>query len=144
MNQLDFWMENTESNPEDDMFIECRHCSEVKPREEFRLYRRATGDDRDCRSTSCKECQRSNGRLVDMLRKTAPPMSEGCDVCGKKGKLVLDHCYQDKKFRGWLCHHCNLAIGILGDTVEGLNKAIEYLRRGEKKNGTITTAELDE
>ena len=71
-------------------------------------------------------------------------MSEGCDICGKKGRLVLDHCYKDKKFRGWLCHHCNLAIGILGDTVEGLNKAIGYLKRGEKKDGTITTTKLDE
>lgn len=118
---------------EDDTSVEntilCRHCSKVKPREAFRLYRRATGD-RECRSTSCKECQKHNNRVVNSIRKTAPPMTDHCQCCLKSGtKLVLDHCYETETFRGWLCSHCNLSIGLLGDNIQGLNKAITYLSR---------------
>jgi hypothetical protein len=31
--------------------------------------------------------------------------------------------------RGWLCDPCNIAIGNLGDTLEGVLKAVEYLRK---------------
>ena len=112
--------------PED--AILCRHCFRVKPREAFRLYRRATGD-RECRSTSCKECQKHNSRVVNAIRKSAPAMTDHCQCCGKSGtKLVLDHCYETETFRGWLCSHCNLSIGLLGDNIQGLQRAIKYLR----------------
>ena len=125
--QGDLFQEFAEEEDPDKSHITCRHCGEVKPREEFRLYRRATGD-RESRSTSCKKCQKYNGIVVENIRKTAPPVSECCDICGKKTKLVLDHCYKNETFRGWLCHHCNLAIGILGDDVEGLERATKYIK----------------
>jgi hypothetical protein len=116
-----------DENPAKEDYILCRHCHKVKPREAFRLYRRATGD-RESRSTSCKECQKYNNSVVNRIRKTAPPAPDSCQCCGKTGvKLVLDHCYETEKFRGWLCPHCNLSIGLLGDNVEGLQRAIEYL-----------------
>ena len=117
---------------EDDAPVEnsilCRHCHKTKPREAFRLYRRATGD-RECRSTSCKECQKHNNRVVNTIRKTAPPMTDHCQCCKKTNtKLVLDHCYETETFRGWLCSHCNMSIGLLGDNIQGLDKAIAYLK----------------
>lgn len=56
-----------------------------------------------------------------------------CDCCGNppgesKG-LCLDHCHSTTKFRGWLCHRCNLGIGLLGDSIEGIDKARAYLQR---------------
>ena len=112
-----------------DAYIRCRHCDTVKPRDMFRLYRRATGD-RECRSTSCKQCQQYNGRVVRAIRKTAPPIPDHCECCGKaNGKLVLDHCYDTETFRGWLCSHCNLSIGLLGDTAAGLQRAMDYLTK---------------
>ena len=116
--------------PDDVESIVCRHCKVEKPKSAFRLYRRATGDYRDCRSTSCKQCQKYNNDLVNKIRKTAPPMADKCQCCSKKSeKLVLDHCYKTEKFRGWICHHCNLSIGHLGDDIEGLQMAIEYLKK---------------
>ena len=117
-----------EDNPAKTGDIKCRHCSQVKPREAFRLYRRATGD-RESRSTSCKDCQKYNNSVVNDIRKTAPPMTDHCQCCGKTDtKLVLDHCYETEKFRGWLCPHCNLSIGLLGDNEAGLQRAIDYLK----------------
>jgi hypothetical protein len=118
------WLDDT--LPDD--AIECRHCKQVKPREAFRLYRRATGD-RECRSTSCKECQKRNLRIVNEIRKTAPPKPDKCQCCGKEdNKLVLDHCYETETFRGWICSHCNLSIGLLGDNIQGIKRAINYLK----------------
>ena len=39
----------------------------------------------------------------------------------------MDHCHKTKKFRGWLCNQCNFSIGGLGDDVEGVIKALNYL-----------------
>jgi hypothetical protein len=57
---------------------------------------------------------------------------DNCECCGKtNGKRVLanDHCHETGVFRGWLCDSCNLGIGRLGDSIESLQKAIDYLKR---------------
>jgi hypothetical protein len=53
-----------------------------------------------------------------------------CDLCGRKPKkLVTDHDHESKRLRGLLCIACNAALGQLGDTAEGLKKALAYLKR---------------
>lgn len=57
-----------------------------------------------------------------------------CECCGrrKRGKaLSLDHCHTSGHFRGWLCDKCNLGIGLLGDDMEALERALLYLRAAE-------------
>jgi hypothetical protein len=39
----------------------------------------------------------------------------------------IDHEHDSKLIRGILCHPCNLGIGGLGDTLEGVQKAVNYL-----------------
>lgn len=57
-----------------------------------------------------------------------------CNVCqtdkpgGPNHKFNIDHCHQTGKIRGVLCTGCNTAIGRLGDTIEGLMRAVEYLK----------------
>lgn len=53
-----------------------------------------------------------------------------CAVCRKKWhrKLYVDHCHETNRVRGLLCGPCNTAIGQLGDTVEGLERALAYLK----------------
>lgn len=55
--------------------------------------------------------------------------SDVCEICGKDHDLVYDHCHVSMKFRGVLCRSCNRAIGSLGDTLDSLEKAVEYLRK---------------
>jgi hypothetical protein len=59
------------------------------------------------------------------------PRPAACECCGGNGKraLSLDHCHSTGQFRGWLCDNCNLGIGKLGDSVEALQRALEYLKR---------------
>jgi Recombination endonuclease VII len=59
------------------------------------------------------------------------PMPDACEVCdrGREGRsLHEDHDHVTGLFRGWLCYPCNTALGKLGDTVEGVMRAVEYLR----------------
>ena len=59
-----------------------------------------------------------------------------CGICRKdvsgttksgRQEANVDHDHETGRFRGILCHRCNVSLGALGDSVEGLNKAICYL-----------------
>jgi len=95
---------------------------------------------------TCRKCEAKKRKLTRCLRESAPPIPDCCDCCGvyfkslesnvKRNKSIpptyLDHCHDTDVFRGWLCHKCNVGIGLLGDTLEGLNKAIAYLEKFER------------
>ena len=59
-----------------------------------------------------------------------------CDLCGidfsrKKSKHTprnIDHDHDTGKVRGVLCSGCNLGLGKLGDNIEGVKKALAYLK----------------
>lgn len=53
--------------------------------------------------------------------------SVGCQICGSIKELCYDHDHSTMEFRGVLCRSCNKAIGALGDTEEGVRKALSYL-----------------
>ncbi len=73
------------------------------------------------------------------------PRPPFCEICGRppEGRggnaqvLHLDHCHETGAFRGWLCTKCNLALGALGDNIEGLRKALAYLERFEKEQANV-------
>ena len=59
-----------------------------------------------------------------------------CAICGGEGfkmnegvrhGLNLDHCHATGKVRGWLCHNCNRALGLLQDSPELMRRAAEYV-----------------
>ena len=52
-----------------------------------------------------------------------------CAICGLKPdyRLCVDHRHDTGKVRGLLCRTCNKAIGQLGDTPDGLKRALKYL-----------------
>lgn len=61
--------------------------------------------------------------------------SNKCAICkssdtGRKTSVLflVDHDHKTGKVRGLLCHKCNAAIGMLRDSIEILNFAIEYLK----------------
>lgn len=57
------------------------------------------------------------------------PEPSRCECCDRLyGKAMrLDHDHETGLFRGWLCNRCNLAIGLLGDTLQGTQNAVSYL-----------------
>jgi hypothetical protein len=84
--------------------------------------------------------QENRERLVQMKRDrrcngvTGREEVTMCACCGATepgGRANQWHCDHDHvtgKFRGWLCDRCNRGIGLLGDNIESLERALEYLR----------------
>ena len=50
-----------------------------------------------------------------------------CAICFEDKPLVIVHDHATGDVRGLLCHSCNTGIGHLGDTAEGLQRALDYL-----------------
>jgi hypothetical protein len=55
-----------------------------------------------------------------------------CAICGEDSdkKLVVDHDHDSGQVRGLLCGRCNHGLGMLGDNVEGVRRALDYLTKG--------------
>ena len=109
----------------------CLVCGILKPATDFPR----NPHHKDGLDGRCRDCIRKRASIVKRIRNdpSTPPKSETCDCCGvvptKDNPLHLDHDHQTGKFRGWLCGRCNRSIGQLGDSVEGLMRAIHYLQR---------------
>ena len=52
-----------------------------------------------------------------------------CAICRKPfaERPFIDHDHETDKVRGILCRSCNTGLGLLGDTVERLSLALDYL-----------------
>lgn len=54
-----------------------------------------------------------------------------CNICNDPesytGSLHVDHCHTSGLLRGLLCGRCNRAIGLLGDDVESLERALHHV-----------------
>lgn len=64
---------------------------------------------------------------------TVPAMPLFCEACGSRAthgrNFHLDHDHGTGKFRGWLCHGCNTALGGARDMPEILRKLATYLEQ---------------
>jgi len=57
-----------------------------------------------------------------------------CDLCNRpfnrlKKEPKIDHCHETNLVRGVLCSSCNTGLGLLGDNISSLTKAIDYLNK---------------
>lgn len=53
-----------------------------------------------------------------------------CAICGRMGKtreISVDHDHKTGLVRGRLCMRCNKGIGMFGDDLELVTKALKYL-----------------
>ena len=66
-----------------------------------------------------------------------------CAICKspEPGHLhfSVDHDHKTGKLRGLLCNNCNRGLGMLGDNVERIKRALEYLTSKKEKNATSNT-----
>jgi hypothetical protein len=126
----------------------CTRCGEDKQLSEFQTEKRSS----DGVTSRCKQClsayqkswyQEKGGMYHRVSRYGITPdeyhemLEEQLSCCGccgspdprRKAGFVIDHDHNTGKIRGLLCHNCNIGIGQLGDSLDGLNKAVAYLRR---------------
>ena len=102
----------------------CSYCGKRKNKGSFPkhcMYK-------DKLDTRCKKCVKKHSRVRSQLHKEAPEKPQVCECCGKIPiQWCLDHDHSDDTFRGWLCKKCNEGLGKLGDNLEGIVKAMNYL-----------------
>lgn len=102
----------------------CSYCGKRKNRKSFPKHSMY----KDKLDSRCRKCVKKHSKVRSGLHKIAPPKPEFCECCGKvPHKWCLDHDHSDDSFRGWACEACNTGIGKLGDNLEGLVKAVNYL-----------------
>ena len=103
----------------------CVKCKQVLHESKYRF----RPERANYRVKECKDCEKVTAKETASIRKTAPPQTDACECCGKKTtEMRMDHCHETVVFRGWLCQSCNWGIGNLGDNLEGVTKAVRYLK----------------
>ena len=118
----------------------CKLCLLEKDVEHFsKLKNRKTKDGKNVIVSKCKKCKTTEIKVIHKLKKIyKKPIHKHCYCCGKYCEnLVLDHDHKTNKFRGWLCKSCNVGIGYLGDNIEGLLNAIQYIKQSSIKQEIV-------
>jgi len=102
------------------------------------------------RRPECRICTKKIARGKSEAAKVAKltgipykaPEGTRCALCCKPAKrgdaLVFDHDHVTNTFRGYLHNSCNRSLGVLGDDVESLLRAVNYLNRTENLNVVVT------
>ncbi len=89
-------------------------------------------------STARRRNIRKYGITIDEYDELLVKQAGVCAICGQhetrkiKGKLIslaVDHDHETGKIRGLLCAECNMAIGLLHESITALKTAINYLQR---------------
>jgi transcription elongation factor Elf1 len=119
----------------------CNVCHKYLDTELFDINQVGKGD-RIVRRPSCKFCRieidgaalliaernRMN-RMKPELKKFTCPICEKTTIAGFTSKVVIDHDHITGYARSWICDSCNTGLGRFKDSVELLNKAIDYLTK---------------
>jgi len=118
----------------ENMIQECRVCNEFLTQNNFSVEGKIDKYGRTNLRTICLTCDNKNRNTIKFLKNhpDTPPPGPNCDCCGLPfgdKKPTLDHDHKTGKFRGWVHSNCNAALGKLGDNVEGVQKALDYLKR---------------
>ena len=52
-----------------------------------------------------------------------------CEICNERPATCIDHCHDTGKVRGLVCNKCNSGLGLLGDNLDSLMAAVNYLKK---------------
>lgn len=131
----------------------CRKCGEEKPTTEYRQANNIliSGQRSKHLRSYCVTCEKKRARdhMFKLLRgisheeRDALLKSQGgaCAVCetktpGSKKGWHVDHCHTSQRIRGILCATCNIALGMVNDSVDRLSLLTQYLLRHQQQGAT--------
>jgi hypothetical protein len=120
--------------------IKCNYCNEFHTQKQREIWKNA-------HSLRCKfykppnwsglekvdsDLRRIYGITLEQYNLLLNHQEGKCAICSKyigceRKRINIDHDHNTNRVRGLLCNSCNTALGRLGDSVEGLLKAINYL-----------------
>lgn len=114
----------------------CKVCASTRAKQWFR-----DNPERTAASKRRWNLWKNYGVTVEEYEALLAAQNGVCAICGngqqarptvgavQRSRLSVDHCHDSDRVRGLLCDTCNRAIGLLGDRVDLLRKAIDYLER---------------
>ena len=110
-------------------------ASKEKNREKIKAYNKAYCEKNKERKKA-NQLKRSFGIGLHEYNLMLTEQKGKCACCGiHQNELTMsfavDHDHDTGLIRGLLCGNCNTAIGKLGDNIEGLMKALNYLEKHE-------------
>ena len=119
----------------------CKAC-------DLRLHKEYCEKNKDAIREQRKRFRRDNRQRLSIAKNRAkcPPelfnrlfedQKGSCAICGlhqskMRRRIAIDHNHETNKIRGLLCDNCNRCLGLLKDSKEVLQSAIEYLMKHEK------------
>ena len=133
--------ESERFNPDFSGSKTCKKCNESKLKHNFLLNKSS----KDGFNGWCKRCTKDStiknkySISLEDYKSILNSQNNKCAICstsipgGPSNKFVIDHCHKTNKVRGLLCNRCNTGLGKLGDTVESLERALEYLKFNSDK-----------
>lgn len=83
--------------------------------------------------------KRKYGITIEEFDKMYEMQKGLCKICVQPERtvrnrtLAVDHCHKTGIIRGLLCSHCNRALGLLGDDVNLLKIAYNYLKESQNE-----------
>ncbi len=108
---------------------ECKECARLES-VQYRIKNR----EKYLRTASNSQLKKNYGFSLEKYEELLEKQNGKCAICGDASpkqknikRFAVDHCHTSKKIRGLLCANCNKGIGLLGDNIEILEKAIKYL-----------------
>ena len=120
---------------------QCSDCKVKKPFSDFFCAPTCIGG----YSRQCRQCNRSKYQIrkykVTEKRYNQMLLEQDykCACCGKSIKeritgqgrksICVDHDHETEQVRGLICGLCNSGIGALGDNIQGVRNALNYLER---------------
>lgn len=124
----------------------CGTCKQLKPISEFSKQTKA----KDGLQSRCKEChnvamvswnvENRYGITYEVKLKMIEEQNGCCALCRQpfenEKATHVDHCHITGKIRDILCRNCNTALGSFGDSIQLLQRAMNYLLHHAKKNAT--------
>lgn len=115
----------------------CDTCGRVKIRERKDKSRvHSSRPQYRCRlAEQARTWARKYGLSVDEIQSMLVDQDKSCAICGKHfvETFNVDHCHTTGAVRGLLCRSCNMGLGCLGDSLEGLRRATAYLEAHNQK-----------
>lgn len=130
--ELDYSHYHNSKVTKDGYGYRCRECDK-KARRKYRENNR----ERFAESSRRRQLKYKYGISLEEYFSMLELQGDACALCGtgdnkspgekRTQNWSVDHCHKTDRVRGLLCTNCNRGLGLLGDTVESLKKAVEYL-----------------
>lgn len=134
--QLEYWSKNPDSLSKVKAARSRRYAESLSDEARARnrdWYRKNAA--KHCEKSKWSAIKRQYGLTREQYDEILRSQGGKCPIClncmetrGVKAPCV-DHCHSTGRVRGLLCRNCNASLGGMGDSLEALERAVEYMKK---------------